>query len=259
LSELFSYIPLSSVIHNLDPRTKLVIMISLILSAIVIPTHLYLGFTILIVITLFLFALAKIPAKTLIGFAKLLITTALILFLIQVLVFPSLTTESLHILFWIITYEGIIYGIQTIARFLVIMFSFFLFLSTTAIDKFTIALQKVGFPRTWAFVFSTAMNFLSVLSREWKTVLEAQTSRGLSFKGNIFKKLNAYLKVLGPVFTNAIVKSSDIAMAFECRALDFKRPRTERKRIKLNRFDYIFLLLSAVIVTFSLFVRFFYS
>jgi energy-coupling factor transport system permease protein len=234
-------------------------MVSLILSAIIIPTHLYLGFIVLMIITLFLFALAKIPAKTLIGFAKLLVTTSLILFLIQVLVFPSLTIQSLHVLFWIITYEGILYGIQTVARFLIIMFSFFLFLSTTAIDKFTIALQKIGFPRTWAFIFATSMNFLPVLSREWKIVLEAQTSRGLSFKGNIFKKLNAYLRVLGPVFTNAIVKSSDIAMAFECRALDFKKPRTERKKLKLNRFDYVFLILSAMIVTFSFFVRFFYS
>ncbi len=271
-SEIFSYIPVRSPIHSLDPRTKMTIAVTLVIAAVSILEYSVLESLVLLAVVIALFFVARIPRDVMYSFVKLLVPLGVILFIVQVLVFPVIITpgEVTHLMFTLIPvgipfvggwgeiyHEGIVYAFVTLMKFLVIMLSFYLFLVTTPIDSFLLALRKMRFPYTWAFLLTAVFRYLPVLSVEFKTVSEAQISRGLNLTGGgIIKRAKSFLRVLGPVFVNSIMRSEDIALALESRALDFKRVGTQRKVLKPHLSDAVSLVLCVVLLVIALMAHF---
>ena len=256
----------------MDPRTKMTIAVSLIIAAVSILPYAVSESLVLLVVVVALFFVARIPRDAMFSFVMLLVPLSVILFVVQVLVFPVIITpgEVTHLMFTLIPpetpflggwgaiyYEGVDYAFVTLMKFLIIMLSFYLFLVTTPIDSFLLALRKLRFPYTWAFLLTAVFRYLPVLSVEFKTVSEAQISRGLNLSGGgIVKRVKSFLRVLGPVFVNSIMRSEDIALALESRALDFKRVGTQRKVLKPHFSDAVSLVLCVVLLLIALMAHF---
>lgn len=112
----------------------------------------------------------------------------------------------------------------------------FLFFSTTAPEDLANALIKSGLPFTAAFVMSAGMQFVPVLGRKAKEILDAQKVRGIPLKlgWRLFRQFPALAM---PLLVQAFQLAEELAEAMESRG--FGRPgRTYYKSFRLGIWDY---------------------
>jgi energy-coupling factor transporter transmembrane protein EcfT len=82
----------------------------------------------------------------------------------------------LFIIDWVLI--SLDHAILVCARLILLAGVFTLFFSTTTNQEFGLALEKLGLPYRYAFSLGLAFQSLGLLDDEWRTILEAQTSRG---------------------------------------------------------------------------------
>jgi len=140
-------------------------------------------------------------------------------------------------------------------RFIVLVESFSIFFLTTSPDMLGLSLEQMGVPYEFCFAFTTAIRFIPVLAEEAQTIIDAQRARGLELEGgNFMKRIRNYVPILIPLIVNAIRRSLEMAEAMESRAWGASRKRTNIYVLKMNMRDYIFILISIVMLAFSIYV-----
>lgn len=103
-------------------------------------------------------------------------------------------------------------------RMLAMTLVFIILLTTTRLQDLTAALVKqIKIPYEYAFMFTAALRFVPDFLAESQTVQEAQACRGLSTKGNIFKKLKNYMSVIQPLMLKSLGRSETMALSLELR------------------------------------------
>lgn len=123
-------------------------------------------------------------------------------------------------------------------KLLVLTSVFFAFFTVTAPEDMANSLVKIGLPYPIAFVMSTALQFVPMMGRKVKSVLDAQRSRGIPLEPG-WAALRHYPAFLGPVLIQAFQFAEDLAEAMEARG--FGRPgRTFLKEYKMCRRDWLF-------------------
>jgi len=152
----------------------------------------------------------------------------------------------------------LIYSVAMSFRFLTLVASFSWFFLTTSPDDLGLALEQSKVPYELCFAFTTAVRFVPVLADEAQTIIDAQRSRGLELdKGNILKRIRNYLPVLIPLIVNAIRRSLELAEAMESRAFGSNVKRTSLYILKIQAFDYLFIILAGIVLFTALYARFF--
>ncbi|MCH4167283.1 MAG: energy-coupling factor transporter transmembrane protein EcfT [Megasphaera sp.] len=103
-------------------------------------------------------------------------------------------------------------------RMLAMTVVFIILLTTTRLQDLTAALVKqIKIPYEYAFMFTAALRFVPDFLAESQTVQEAQACRGLSTKGNVFKKLKNYMSVIQPLMLKSLGRSETMALSLELR------------------------------------------
>jgi energy-coupling factor transport system permease protein len=154
------------------------------------------------------------------------------------------------------TWDLVEYSISLTLRFIVLVTSFSLFFITTSPDKLSLALEKTKIPYEFNFAFITAIRFVPVLADEAQTIMDAQRSRGLELdKGNFFTRIRNYIPILLPLIINSIRRSLELAEAMESRAFGASEHRTNLYELKMNKLDYFILVVSILLLIFTLYVK----
>ena len=87
-----------------------------------------------------------------------------------------------------------------------------------ALQDLTAALVKqIKIPYEYAFMFTAALRFVPDFIAESQAVQEAQACRGLSTKGNVFKKVINYMSVVQPLMLKSLGRSETMALSLELR------------------------------------------
>ncbi len=103
-------------------------------------------------------------------------------------------------------------------RMLAMTVVFIILLTTTRLQDLTAALVKqIKVPYEYAFMFTAALRFVPDFIAESRTVQEAQACRGLSSKGNVFKKMIHYMSVIQPLILKSLGRSETMALSLELR------------------------------------------
>lgn len=124
-------------------------------------------------------------------------------------------------------------------RLLTLTSTFFAFFCTTTPEDLGNSLIKVGMPYSVAFVFSTSLQFVPVIARKTKNVIDAQRARGISLEPG-WSALRHYPAFLGPLLIQAFQLAEELAEAMEARG--FGRPgRTFLKEYRLRKKDWLVL------------------
>jgi energy-coupling factor transport system permease protein len=156
-----------------------------------------------------------------------------------------------------LTSQLLTYSISMAFRFVVLMSSFSLFFLTTSPDDLSLALEQSHIPYEFCFAFTTAVRFVPVLAIEAQTIMDAQKSRGLELdKGNFLKRIRNYIPILIPLIVGAIRRSLELAEAMESRAFGATKKRTNLYRLQLKRSDYLTFLISLIILSLALYIRY---
>lgn len=254
---LGQFFPGDSILHRLDPRTKIILLFVLII--LIFLADGVAAYALLTVATAALVFVSKIPPITVLKSLKPLSWIILFTLLIH---FISHDGEVLAKFFiFKVTDEGLKFGILLSLRLvLIIILSSLLTFTTSpikltdAMEKILSPLAKIGVPsHELAMMMTIALRFIPTLLEETDKIIKAQKSRGADFEsGNIFRRLKNFVPVLVPLFLSSFRRADDLAMAMEARCYRGGIGRTHLKILKFSRADFFaaffVILFSALII-----------
>src|SRR5579883_912517 len=215
--ELSRYIPFGHSIHNgsliarLDPRTKLIGAVLLIVCLTVISSPL--AFAVCLVFCFVLQQASRISLLYILRSLRPFALFLLITFIIEVLFYvPAPGTPQLwH--WWIlsISWEGIVLSIVTIVRVLFLYYLTTMLTLTTSLVDLTDGLevllsplQKLGIPiNAFIMILVIAFKFVPIFVEEIERLIKAQTARGMNFgEGNLVRRVLKLTALLIPLFVS---------------------------------------------------------
>ena len=240
---LGQFFPGQSILHRLDPRTKIVSMFALLI--VIFAAQGWQAYLTLTILTAGLIFLSKVPPLTVLKSIKPLSWIILFTLLIHCVSHDGEVLAKVYV--FKVTTEGIIYGLKISLRLmLLIMLSSLLTFTTSplqltdATEKLLSPLKKIGVPaHELAMMMTIAIRFVPTLIEETDKIIKAQKSRGLDFEsGGFVKKLRAMIPILVPLFLSSFRRADDLAMAMEARCYRGGEGRTHMKQLSLTPLDY---------------------
>ena len=234
---LGQYYPVDSVLHRMDPRTKLfgtlVFIVSLFFAN---SIACYVAATLFLVTAI---RMSKVPFSFMVRGLK----AILFLLLISVSFNLFLTPGTPVVQFGIfkITQEGIrTAGFMALRLIYLVIGSSVMTLTTTpneltdAIEKLLGPLNKIHIPvHEIAMTMSIALRFIPILLEETDKIMKAQIARGADFEsGNMLQRAKAMVPILVPLFVSAFRHANDLAMAMEARCYHGGEGRTKMKPLR---------------------------
>lgn len=255
---LGQYYPVDSVLHRLDPRTKLFGTMIFIIS-LFIANDIWAYF----IATLFLILairLSHVPVSFMVRGLKAVVFLLLISVSFNLFLTPGEAVFSLG--FLKITREGLmVAGFMGVRLIYLVVGSSIMTLTTTpnqltdGLEKSLGFLKKVGVPvHEVSMMMSIALRFIPILVEETDKIMKAQMARGADFEtGNLIQKAKNMIPLLVPLFISAFRRATDLAMAMEARCYRGGEGRTKMKPLRYERRDglaYVLYLgyLTAIIV-----------
>ena len=240
---VIDYVPGDTLLHRLNPVTKLALAAAIIAATFLANT--YAALVGLLVLTLLLAAYAGVFGR-LARLLKLLVPIALIMLVLQ-LVF----VRGGETLFAFVTDEGLITGGKACLRLLGVALPLVLMLMVTKLtDLANACVEKLHIPYKYAFTFTTALRFVPVFSQEMNAIMEAQTARGVQYDTkNPFKKMQLMLPLCVPLLISSVSKTDATALAAEQRGFYLRTRASSYRRYPFAARDIVvFALCVALIV-----------
>ncbi len=239
------YYPVDSWVHRLDPRTKILLTIAMIVAVFMVKTMV--GYGLILGFVYLVSRLSRIPFKMLIRGVKPLKFILILTFLLN-LFFNSGETMLIEWGFLKISYEGLSQAIHYSLRLVFLVLGTSLMTLTTSpialsdgIEMLLSPLKKVHFPaHELAMMMSIALRFIPTLMEEADKIMKAQMARGADFEsGNLLARAKAMVPLLVPLFVSAFRRAGDLAMAMESRCYHGGENRTRLRVLKITRNDWI--------------------
>ena len=121
---------------------------------------------------------------------------------------------------------------------------------TDGIETGLAPLKKIKIPvHEFAMMMTIALRFIPTLIDETTKIMNAQKARGADFSsGGLIKRARALVPIIIPLFVSAFRRADELATAMECRCYRGGTGRTRMKVLKMKARDYIFLLLTGVMI-----------
>lgn len=241
---LGQYYKADSVIHRLDPRTKL--FITVVLLAAVCLTKNSICYLLLLLSVIIYIGLSKVPFRYMLRGLK-----PVILIIAFSMVMHLFTKEGNVIcsLGWIrFTDTGVnnavIIGIRMILMILGASVLTYTTLPTDLADGMEKSLgwmERFKVPvHDMTMMMSIALRFIPILVEELNRIMKAQMSRGVNFdEGNMMVRLKRLVSVIVPLFVSAVRRSNELAMAMNARCYRGGLGRTKLRPLEYQSGDYI--------------------
>jgi len=242
---LGQYYPVKSVIHDLDPRVKIVCTLLFLISLFVQGN--IVGY---LIATLFLGSLiyaSKVPLKYILKGLR-----PILLLLGMTVIFHLFLNRDGEILVKYgviqITEGGLRLAVFMGARLVYLLIGSSLMTYTTTPNALTDGLEallrplnKIRVPvHEVAMMMSIALRFIPILLEETDKIMKAQIARGADLDtGNIFQRVKAMVPILVPLFVSAFRRANDLAMAMEARCYHGGEGRTKMKPLQYQMKDYL--------------------
>ena len=255
---LGQFFPGDTVVHRLDPRTKLLWLV--------------------------LFIVALFLAKGWIGYGLMAAVTALSMILSHIsprnifkglkpMLFIIIFTAALNLFYtggtpvlpgWPITWEGGARALQMILRIVLLIAGTFLLTYTTSpmaltdgMERLLNPLKKIGLPvHEITMMMSMALRFIPTLIEETDKIMSAQKARGADFEnGNLLQRAKALLPILVPLFVSSFRRADELAVAMESRCYHGGSGRTRMKQLHFQALDFWALALGALLLAAMILLR----
>ncbi|MBW6463485.1 MAG: energy-coupling factor transporter transmembrane component T family protein [Dethiobacteria bacterium] len=254
------YLPGETVIHRLDPRTKIVIASLLIFLLLMIKSYPAYGM-ILLFLTAVIF-ISGIPIRYALCGLKPMLPVLILMWFFQLFLYSS---PDAHVIFswWIFTATDAGMHMGNLISLRV----FFLFGATTILTLTTSMvgltdgmesllnpLRKIGLPtQELVMTMVIALRFVLILAEELDKIVKAQMARGVAFdRGNFIQKTKKLFPVFLPLFINAFKRAEELIVAMESRSYTGGKGRTKMKTLHMGRVDLIagliMLIFSAIVI-----------
>lgn len=255
---LGQFFPGKTVVHRLDPRTKLILVIVYIVA--LFSAKSFVTYGIMLATLCGIIAASRILPKVILRSLKPLL---FIICLTGILNLFYTQGEPL-VEFWIftITKEGVKSAVFMVLRISMLIVGTFMLTYTTSPIALTDGLEillnplkKIKVPvHELSMMMCIALRFIPTLIEETDKIMSAQKARGADFEsGSLLQRAKALIPILVPLFISSFRRADELAVAMECRCYHGGEGRTRMKQLHYATRDVValtggFVLLAAVIV-----------
>ena len=255
---LGQYFPGDTIVHRLDPRTKIILVLLYIIALFTADS--WVSYSLVLVVSVICQSLSRIRAKNLFKGLK----PMLVIITLTAVLNIFYTTGTPVLPGWIITWEGIARAIKMVLRIVLLITGTFLLTYTTSPIALTDGLEillnplkKLKVPiHEMTMMMSMALRFIPTLIEETDKIMSAQRARGADFEtGSLVRRAKALIPVLVPLFVSSFRRADELAVAMECRCYHGGEGRTRMKQLKMTSADITALILGAVFLAAVIVIR----
>ena len=256
------YYNTNSIIHKLDPRTKLNVIIIYLIG--VFLSDSYLSYFLCGLFLFLCIKLSRVPIKFIFKGLKSLLFLLLLSVVFNIFLTPG---EVLFKFSFIqITKEGLLLASKMALRLIyLVLFSSLLTLTTTPMELTDGIEKNLSFLKIFkvpvadiALMMSIALRFVPILIEEVDKIMKAQISRGARFDDkNLIKKAKSYIPLLVPIFVSAFRRANDLSLAMEARCYNDSEHRTKLNPLKYQKIDFIAYLVCFIFLLILILIKIF--
>lgn len=259
---LGQYFPGNSLIHRLDPRSKLIFTV-LYIVAIFLCKQLV-SYGLVLVTLLLLIGISGVQPKVFLKGMKPVVFIVVFTAILNLFYTDGAVLWSLG--FLKITEEGVWKAFFMVLRILMLISSTLLLTYTTSpilltsgLERLLRPLKKIRFPvHELAMMMNIALRFIPTLIQETDKIISAQKARGADFdSGNLMQKAKALIPILIPLFISSFRRAEELAVAMECRCYHGDEGRSSLRQLVMHGRDWGFLLFTVALAASVCVLRFF--
>ena len=251
---LGQFFPGESVIHKLDPRSKILIATAFIVAVFLANNPA--AFLFLTIITVSLVLIRGISVRTVLKSLKPIII--ILIFTAIINVFLTSGAGEPLVSFWVIKIytEGIIRAVFMALRVILLIVGTSVLLTyttspialTDGLESLLKPLKLIKIPvHLFAMMMTIALRFIPTLVEETEKIMNAQKSRGADFtSGGLLKRAKALIPILIPLFVSSFKRAEELATAMECRCYRGDVNRTKLVKLTFRVKDYVAFFVSLV-------------
>lgn len=251
---LGQYVPGDSVLHRLDPRTKILLMVAYIVAVFLVKRIEV--FPIIIIFTIAVTLLSRVRLSYIFKALKPMKLLLPLMFLMNLFLIKS---GDLLVEWWIfkIYKDGLINAVFIVLRLATLVTGTSLLTLTTTpialtdgLEKLLTPLKIIKFPaHELAMMMTIALRFIPTLVEEADKIMKAQLARGADFEsGNIIKRAKAMIPILIPLFVNSFRRADELAMAMESRCYHGGEGRTKMRVYSFKLIDLLAAIVMALLI-----------
>lgn len=251
---LGQFIAGNSVIHKLDPRTKIAMMILYIVMTFLVKQIYF--FVIPLLYLILELILSSISLRYILNSLKPIRILLIMMFVLN-LFFTSGEHVWIDLGFWKLTGEAFLQSWFLCIRIVLLVAGASMLTLTTSpialtdgIERLLTPLKIFRFPaHELAMMMTIALRFVPTLMDESEKIRNAQMSRGADFEsGNIFKRVKSMIPILIPLFVSSFRKADELATAMESRCYHGGEGRTRMRQLKFRKEDLFAILITLLFI-----------
>lgn len=238
------YVPGRTWVHRLDARVKLAFALGAGLLVLIwssLPTFVVTLIAVHLLLRSIGFSWGRIR-----GIWMAIAPFMLLIFLLWPLFDRSGDTVLVEVSIIRISVEGILTGAGTALRVAAISFVFLVWLGTTDQRAMVRSFVRLGLPFSLGMALTIALRFISTFVSVFRTVSDAQQSRGLVLTGRGIGRLRRMIPILVAALVTSLRMSEQLAWTLEARAFGYTRDRTVLRDLRMSRLDWAVLTVLAL-------------
>lgn len=250
---LGQYFPGYSLIHKLDPRSKLIFVFLYIVALFL--SKFLVSYGLMLLVLLVGILLSGIHFSV---FRKGL--KPVLIIIIFTAIMNLFMTRGGDVLFSYgiiqITENGAWHAFFMMARIILLLLSTLLLTYTTSPLMLTDGLDHLMHPlkalkvpvHDFTMIMSIALRFIPTLIQETDKIISAQKARGADFEsGNLIQRAKALVPILIPLFVSAFRRADELSVAMDCRCYNDGNHRTRMRQLKYQGKDLALILFGLIL------------
>ena len=248
------YVKRNSALHRLNPLTKIILVLSIIIISFVSPWYWTPQILLLFVIVPLSFV-GRVSREFFSTALRLILPAAGFIFIMQALFQPVGETVILKIWFLDVTQESLAFAFRAATRITVMISAFTLFLMTTHPSELMSDLTRRGLPGQFAYVIISTLQIIPQMQAKAQTIIAAQRSRGLDTQSSFLKRAGSIFPLVGPLVFGSLVEVEERAIAIEARGFTSTHAKTSLHEIPDSQTERVIRWMLVLLVIASLAFR----
>ena len=234
---------------KLYPLTKLYLALALIISAFIIPSHIY-DYSMIIICGIIVSFENKLKIYSKRIFLSLFwLFTAI--FIIQSLFIPA-GEVWLKFGFISVYKEGVMKAIGLTSKLTAIVSVLTMLTLITPVKDFTLALEKKGLNPKAAFILMLTLQTIPEMKKQADVIMDSQKARGIETEGNVFVRAKALIPIFIPLVLSSIANTEERAITLEARGFSVGEKRTILYDIEETKNDKVMKIILAIFIVLNI-------
>ena len=234
---------------KLYPLTKLYLALALIISAFIIPSHIY-DYSMIIICGIIVSFENKLKIYSKRIFLSLFwLFTAI--FIIQSLFIPA-GEVWLKFGFISVYKEGVMKAIGLTSKLTAIVSALTMLTLITPVNDFTLALEKKGLNPKAAFILMLTLQTIPEMKKQADVIMDSQKARGIETEGNVFVRAKALIPIFIPLVLSSIANTEERAITLEARGFSVGEKRTILYDIEETKNDKVMKIILAIFIVLNI-------